>query len=299
MLIVGAGMAGCLAGILNPKATIIEAAPRYHANHDAVLRFRSDAISQQIGIPFKKVIVRKGIWSGSKFLNPDIHLANNYSLKTTNLITDRSIWNLESVERWVAPSNFHEIMEEMCRSRINYGVKFNKRDAEINQEIISTIPMNKMCEIMEYESEPGEGFHYAEIEVNRYKIAGCDVNQTVYYPNPRMPHYRATITGDNLIVESISSLRLQDIEDVCLSFGITTNRLTPIKEHHKQKYGKISPIDDLWRKNFIFWLTSNYEIFSLGRFATWRNILLDDVLKDIYQIKRMITLTEYDRWKLS
>jgi hypothetical protein len=63
MYIVGAGMAGCLAGVLNPTATIYEAAESFQQNHDAVLRFRDDQVSKQVGIPFKKVKVRKGIYA--------------------------------------------------------------------------------------------------------------------------------------------------------------------------------------------------------------------------------------------
>ena len=48
------------------------------------------------------------------------------------------------------------------------------------------------------------------------------------------------------------------------------------------------PIDDKIRKDFIYTLTEKYNIFSVGRFATWRQLLLDDVVNDISVIERLI-----------
>jgi hypothetical protein len=65
-----------------------------------------------------------------------------------------------------------------------------------------------------------------------------------------------------------------------------------------QKYGKIASIDDAVRKQLLFALTHNHTIYSLGRFATWRNILLDDVVNDIAAIKRLLkTNSAYDARK--
>ena len=53
--------------------------------------------------------------------------------------------------------------------------------------------------------------------------------------------------------------------------------------------------DEQKRRMVISKLTSNYNVYSLGRFATWRNILLDDVLNDIYQIKKLIESDSYTK----
>ena len=57
MYILGAGMAGLLAGWINPIAEILEAAPKIQQNHKALFRCKTDAISKYTGIPFKKVKV--------------------------------------------------------------------------------------------------------------------------------------------------------------------------------------------------------------------------------------------------
>ena len=58
---------------------------------------------------------------------------------------------------------------------------------------------------------------------------------------------------------------------------------------------KITPIDEDTRRWVIETLSQKEEIYSLGRFATWRNILLDDVLKDLQVIKKLMNADLYSR----
>ena len=79
-------------------------------------------------------------------------------------------------------------------------------------------------------------------------------------------------------------------------FGIKTTMLTDI-ETSEQEYGKIMPIDEKLRKEFIYQMTTKYNIYSVGRFATWRQLLLDDVVEDIQHIEHFIRNdTDYSRW---
>lgn len=55
----------------------------------------------------------------------------------------------------------------------------------------------------------------------------------------------------------------------------------------KQTYAKILPIEEGLRKDFIYWATKEHDVYSLGRFATWRpGLLLDDLVKDIQKIEK-------------
>lgn len=135
-------------------------------------------------------------------------------------------------------------------------------------------------------------FNYRSIYTARYKIDNCNVNQTVYFPDLKVSEYRATITGDNLIVESIDED--YNIDNIIRTLGLAQVPITPVNAT-KQSYGKIAPIDNNWRKGFLHKLTIEKNIYSLGRFATWRNILLDDVLIDIHKIKSMIDNDSYWR----
>ena len=64
-----------------------------------------------------------------------------------------------------------------------------------------------------------------------------------------------------------------------------------------QEFGKIRPIDENIRKEFIFQMTSKHNIYSVGRFATWRQLLLDDVVDDLKVVEQFIRGgTDYARW---
>ncbi len=123
--------------------------------------------------------------------------------------------------------------------------------------------------------------------MSRWVVPGADVFQTVYFPEPHLSVYRASITGSTLIVESVGPLELEDVAAVEHAFGVRKDCWVN-KEQVQQSFGKIAPIDDALRKQLLFRLTHERGIFSLGRFATWRNILLDDVVDDIVQVKRLL-----------
>jgi len=77
-------------------------------------------------------------------------------------------------------------------------------------------------------------------------------------------------------------------------FGLLEDYITNISVY-KQNIGKILPIDDSVRKYFILTLTERYNIYSLGRHAVWKPLRIDDLLKDIEQIKKLISLRERSR----
>ncbi len=316
MIVLGAGMSGCLFGALNKDAIIYEAQEDIPDNHNAVLRFREDKISKATGIPFKKVKVRKAIWSDDCEINPSPRLSNLYSQKVTGKISDRSINNIDPVERYIAPSDFSMILADMCHGRIHFNHKVKKIETSLitfgignvvdfndniidrnRTPIISTMPMRVLSKVTSISIE--QDFNFKSINVSRYKIKDCDVYQTIYYPYPSLGIYRATLTGEDLIIESTlnypeGSIGYEDeLEIVLESFAINKDSVEAISKT-EQKYGKISPIDDAARKNFMFNCTRDLAIYSLGRFACWRNILLDDVYDDIYKIKAMSQQDLYD-----
>jgi hypothetical protein len=269
-----------------------------------VLRFREDKISKVTGIPFRSVMVRKAIWMDDREVEPTPRICNLYSQKVTGKILDRSIRSIESVQRFVAPDDFHIQLAEQCRTRIKYSSPveaISKKHLRIkdgtglierapDEPILSTIPMPLLAAMLGIQHS--EKFDFQPITVNRYKVPGADVFQTIYFPSGETPVYRATMTGDDLIVESVAAIATP--LEVCEAFGISHSYLRPVSENI-QKYGKIAPIDDRMRKHMMFTASADFRVYSLGRFACWRNILLDDVYEDFFKIKRMIaTTTHYD-----
>jgi hypothetical protein len=307
MIILGAGMAGCLAGIMNPKAIILEGAESPPDNHNAVLRFRTDNVGKVAGIAFNKVRVNKSIYCDDKFYsvaNPQ--LANLYSRKVTGKILPRSIWNLDPVERFVAPPDFHMMMLDMLHNRIKYGQEiFNINPVNMTskagvtydrfkQPVISTIPMPLMVDMSPLDSGfvDSSGFVFYSIYTERWHVTSCDVHQTIYFPGKETSLYRATLTGGDLILEGSYQSELM-IDYACEAFGIDLGDCKLVKSG-EQKYGKIAPVNDVARKMFMFDLSQKLGIYSLGRFACWRNVLLDDVYEDVFKIRNMINKSPYD-----
>lgn len=294
MIILGAGLSGLIAAAVNPQAKVFEAASRDAQAHRAVLRFRTPNVGEAVGIEFRKVRVHKNIWVDGGFQEPSVQLSNLYSYKVTGGYYDRSIWNIDPVDRYIAPQDFILRLIDQVGNRVDWESAVTELPTE--RPIISTIPMKKILEIVGVGLPSQVEFNHSPIRVQRFRVRNSDVFQTIYYPSHSTSAYRASLTGDLLIVESVEDpkYRSVDLEDVFRSFGIRS-ALEVIDENHRQSYGKIAPIDESVRRFAIEWLSQNRGVYSLGRFATWRNILLDDVLHDLSVIKRLITSDSYGR----
>lgn len=295
MRIYGAGFAGLLAGTMFQNAELFEAGPPEQAQHRAILRFRSSAVGDAVGIEFKPVRVRKAIYFANGFVEPDIRLANWYAAKVVGRYEDRSIWSVGTVDRWIAPETLLEQLAERCGERVYWNTKIEAcHIGSTHEPAISTLPMSLMAKFIGHDSAPK--FNSRPIYIHRFRVKNCNVHQTIYFPSPTTHLYRASIVGDLLICEC-TSLESLPYNDILTAFGFWPEDIEHI-DTTEQKYGKISPIDPVWRKQFMFDLTQRYNIFSLGRFGTWRNILLDDVLKDIAVIRKLMNSPSYERAKL-
>lgn len=307
MIIIGAGMAGLLAGQMlrrfNPK--IIEAQPELPNNHSALLRFRSDAVSIATNIPFKKVTVSKAIYAdGVLHSSPRIDLLNKYSQKVTGAILSRSIGNLSPAERYIAPHNYIE----QCASGLD--IAFGRAYVSIKEipykehQIISTVPMPVMMNLVNWQHKPVFKFSPIWTITATIDSPKIDVYQTIYFPSETYFNcFRASITGDRLILEYLKDPDKNAIDDEIKHylkiFGIDDPE-DYMANISYQQYGKLLPINNELRKQFIGHLSDEYNIYSVGRFATWRQILMDDVVKDIRIVEGFINSDKYHRnkhWK--
>lgn len=299
MQIIGAGMAGLLAAqmLRRHQPSLREAQPSLPHNHNALLRFRTDAVSRATGIPFKKVWVTKGVVGVQ---NP-IQAANRYSFKVTGEVLPRSILNLEPGERWVAPANFIAQMAEGLD--IQFGSRFTKEDlakVEATEEpVVSTMPMPALMKLADW-PEPEPSFSWRPIWTTRGLIVRpkVDLYQTLYCPGSDLPWYRVSITGQELIAESMvgTESNMEGFLDqfVVTHFGLPAITTINWSSESRQEYGKLAPADNTVRRSFILAMTDRYRVYSLGRFATWRQILLDDIVHDVEVIEKFIT--ERDRY---
>jgi len=292
MIIVGAGLTGMLCGAMNPGSKIYEAGLERPNEHKAVLRMRSPKIGDMLGIPFKEVTVHKAIWYDGQEVNPTPRFAHMYSQKVAELYTARSVFNLSSGTRYVPPANFAEELKKRCD--VQYDMQFDSTSIECfkSEPIISTIPMPALAKLSSVKIDAD--FYNFPIVVNQHYIQDCDSHCTIYYPDPGLPIYRATINGPTLIIESTDNIDDNILSIVCESFGISSGHAFQTIENHRQRAGKIRAIDQFARTNFITNMTLNHNVYSLGRYATWRpKVMLDDVCDDVLVIRRLINQGKY------
>lgn len=292
-------MAGLVAANLLRRhmPTILEAQEGLPDNHGALLRFRSDVVAKAVGQRFRQVYVTKAVKSVRSVTSEcSLRSSNQYSLKVTGEVMERSIMNLEPSTRWIAPDTFCEVMAR--GASVEFGRRVESVDdlsREEGEPVISTIPMPIMMKIVGW--EPKAEFAWKEVWSIRARIFSPRVNvyQTIYYPDSDLPYYRASITGNMLIIEHMREPDHNTVHGVVnyvlSDFGISGMNRVRFEEPNivHQKYGKLLPFNEQERRAFILALTDRFGIYSLGRFATWRQILLDDIVQDVGIIDRLIT----------
>jgi len=286
--VVGAGMAGLLAANLlrHRDPVVLEAQPSLPNNHSAVLRFRTSAVADALGIPFRKVNVIK---AALPWKNP-VADALAYSKKNLGTyLSDRSISAApSSTERWIAPP---DLVEQMARRvNIKFGVDFQFPPG--HPKVISTLPMPLLMSALGYSPKPEFGY-VSGINV-RARVHDCDAFVSLVVPDPELLFSRISITGDELIMEIPGETVLNfDLEKAVWQaaelLGLDPEEVYDVT-WHRQSYAKIKPVDEHQRKSFIFWASSvTGRAFSLGRYATWRpGLLLDDLVKDVRLIDSWI-----------
>lgn len=296
--IIGGGLAGMIAANFFKNSVVYESGPR-RETHKALLRFRTPAVSEMIGIPFERVSVHKGIFLDGGFVSPNIMIANMYSMKVAQTVVSRSIWNIEKCDRFVAPEDLVSQMQEDLSGRMNYdSTIFSLSDERIECGlIVSTAPISVNCRLA---GIAPPRLNHGKIHTIRFRVNGANVHQTVYYPGRETPAYRASIVKDMMIVEitdrHYASFELVNWDYIASSFGLSPTDMELIEES-SQAYGKISPMDERERRSTIHRLTLEHGVYSLGRFATWRQVLLDDLVQDMSSIRTMMNMDNYDLHK--
>ena len=292
-------MSGLLAARMlhQHSPVVLERSDSLPHNHSAVLRFATSRVADTLGIPFKRVQLSKVV---VPWRNP-VADALQYSVKVLGQYrTDRSVllperW--ESSERWIAPPDLIERMAEGVDVR--FGVTYDF-PAEV-PKVISTVPMPVLARAM---GHPSLGWQWVGGTSITATLKNCEAYCSVMVPDPYLPFYRASITGDQLTVEmsdatvverEVTEEQIIEWATELLGYSGSVSRVAV----RSQEYAKIQPIDEASRKNFIYWAsTIKGRAFQLGRYATWRpRLLLDDVVSDVRKIEgwMMSGSPEYDQ----
>jgi len=310
MVIIGAGLAGIAAknyfSAGNP-ITIDSRAESEGWSHKALMRIRDPALGNLIKCPLRKINAYKFIYYQNKIYDTyQPNLSNMYSLKVSEGISERSIDKLGWEERYLIEGDLDE-----------KGIQFNKKvisikDREIfcldgssykYDKAISTIPLPvlaKACNINVKDIDFKSKSFSITVRIIPLKV-DCAVNQTAYFPGNNWGIYRATLQEDKIIIEELGDnygieINTYALEMIAKSFGITQSILNLEKtEIYVQENGKISPINNEYRKFLILELTEYFGIYSLGRYATWRNITSEDIIPDLNKISQLMEMGEYER----
>lgn len=314
MTIIGAGMSGMLAAqyFRHRNPVILEKQTSLPNNHKALLRFRSDSVSKLTGIPFKKVHVTKMLnYKGKHYNESNIFFNNLYSQKVSGKVSGRSVTDLAPCSRYIAPENFIEQLSYGLN--IEFGVdseKFlaDKMETGSDDIVISTMPVNTLADILGYSIETDlKTQKIWTVSFSLEEFIDCNVYQTVYYPNPGLSLYRMSITGNKVIAEfcddplnawkTEKAVLFNVVHFLLIDFGIDVSGAIDYidPDFYDQKYGKLVPCEDNSVKDFMRWATNTYNVYSLGRWGTHRQLLMDDVVDDLQIIGRMIQSNNYDR----
>jgi hypothetical protein len=302
--VVGAGLAGLFAAAVLQQdcELVIEKQDAIPNNHSAVLRFRTGVFGEAVNIPFKKVPVIK---SYIPAVGNPVGDSIAYSLKTNGSATLRSSITADGkvVERFIAPEDLVNRLAQRVGPKIQFSTEadfwVHKKAGLHHEPVISTIPMPVLMTLLGWDTT--SEFHTQSGVNIRAKIPNCNVYATLYIPDPRDACYRVSITGDEFIAEYTErgyekvETAGMEVDRLLWHFGLRQVVHGTI-EVKRQKYAKILPIDERERKRFMLWATEQHNIYSFGRYATWRpDLQLDDLVKDLHVIQRMYHGTGYER----
>lgn len=294
--VIGAGISGLLAARYlgaRHKVTIHEKQGSLPNNHSSVMRFRSERIAVATNIRFERVRMIKCVHPHSNPVADSI----SYSIKNSGYArSDRSIVSgLVEQERFIAPPDFVQLLA--AQSKIIYESPLTKAFVamQMGEPIISTIPMIQLMEILNYDRLIP--FYYRHGRNIVAMVNDCEAYASVLIPDPKRNSSRISITKDQLIVEGNEKLDMNELHYAATLLGIPLRMIDlDYAKVVNQMYMKIIPIDDRERRDFMYWASSKFNIYSLGRYACWRpSLLLDDQLNDLRLIEGWITnSSKYD-----
>lgn len=303
--IFGAGLSGLIAArmLLDRNPIILEKQSSLPNNHQALLRFRTSAVGDATNIPFRKVNVSKHVVSdpGS---NP-IRDAIVYSRKVSGMVHARSILDLSPSIRYIAPSDL--ISKLSATASILFGIDFEDWSHNLvrhHSPIISTIPVPVMMKLFKWPDIPNFNRRPGwNINIKLKKELCSSMHATIYSAKQSDLWYRASINDSLFIIEGSGEIPPEDDEgginheievsfDALNHFGLNFETDVESVSSYRSYYQKISDLSTKEResvKRFVMWLSAEHQIYSLGRYATWRpKLLLDDIVNDVRVISRLI-----------
>ena len=205
--IIGAGLSGLIAGsMLRNQAEIYESQNKIPNNHKSLLRFRSTAVSDAVGIPFQQVKVHKAIHR-----HYDNEVANRmaYGYKCTGRHIMRSMKE-ETVMRYIAPENLVGQLASQVDANLHLCSDGLQIIEETDGPVISTVPMPVL--LNRFAPDYAHGLEFISVPgfTAQMRLPDTHAFVTIYDTDPCTPFYRYSITGDLLIMEGARTEKIQE-----------------------------------------------------------------------------------------
>lgn len=321
VVIFGAGYAGLMAAYhlsKTRKVIVLEKKKEIVSNHSALFRFNED-ISSVIPIPLEKVVVRKNIYYKDRLYNESNILLNNlYSYKTTGKYTERSIMNISDGVRYIPPADYFSKLKGLCENNgVEFRTGYNIIDDDFNQisyHKVSTLPLPMSLRLLGMNEDLKLfGNNTKQIYTLNFEVPNMNLHQTIYCPDfcddglPEYKIYRVSAIGNRMIIElnGLPDLSLSLHDFLANTFGLFDDKRFTVDcwnfgGVNSQPLGKLIKIDEKKRKELVYKITKQTGTYSLGRFATWRQIMTPEVIKDILRIEQWLDLdglSDYDKQK--
>src|SRR4030042_3226346 len=317
MVIIGSGIAGTMAynyfRALDPEVYEARENRQAFSDNEAIIRMKNPAVGFLFGADMKEVEIEKWIFDNGKYYSqPTPEFVCSYSQKVAKSITSRSIENLGKVKRYLVntklniPENKikykHKLfdVDDIVSDDVNYhslsihdGIKSY---LDIKYDVcINTIPLPVITNMFGSKTEKHKNGTFKSLDIYTRKILFTpdlyvDKYYTVYIPDQDSSIYRVNLSPEGIIFESTEEIGIGQCEDLAYSLF----RIYPMHYDTKQSVckkiseKKILNIDSGIRKRLLYQLTSNHSIYSLGRYAIWKNIGTDDLMQDLIKIGQMI-----------
>lgn len=302
VLIIGSGIAGRVAAFHFRGQNVTMVDDRVDSSpffmHNAVLRTKSDEIGLYLNSEMEKIWVEKAIYrDGSLYSTPTLKDKNEYSLKTTGGLHQRSISDLSSCWRYIfknSVSSFPSV--NFIKGKVvaidNNIALIRKEEEEIEEKFslcITTAPMPVnmgLCGLERKIVFDEEQIYVVTADLN----IKSSIHQTIYIPSWPSIFYRITISGQKIVAEGKGAFPEEEKAFLTLRLivkfvlGVESGNIEATR-FVDQRNGKIVEIDDMARKEIILELSHKHNVYSLGRYACWRpKLMIDDLPKDIKKI---------------
>ncbi len=227
-LIIGGGLSGLMAAAYfkelgQNKVVVVESKEQSQAGlsqHKAVMRLRTPAVAELLGLKTEKILVQKAVYTEPMGLKtePSIRDANIYSQKVAGIISPRSIGNLGEVERYRIKYHPHHVANhiptqaDVLYTSLVTNINATKRSAvvkifntttkeesfiDINyQYCISTLPLFKIASIISPSINSNFQCKHNPIQTKAIHLPDLPMDQgleqTVYIAR-ETPVYRITL----------------------------------------------------------------------------------------------------------